>query len=59
VAGPDLVVAVGDDHHRRRAGHAAADEDEQVQGGLVGPGGVLDHRHHRPAGRLEQVSESA
>jgi hypothetical protein len=59
VPGPDLVVAVGHHHHRRRAGHPAADEDQQVQGGLVGPVGVLDHRHHRPATRVEQVQERA
>ena len=59
VPGPDLVVAVGHHHHRRRGGHPAADEDQQVQGGLVGPVGVLDHRHHRPASGVEQVQERA
>jgi hypothetical protein len=59
VPGPDLVVAVGHHHHRRGGGHPAADEDEQVQGGLVGPVGVLDHRHHRPATGVEQVQERA
>ena len=58
VPGPELVVAVGHHHHRRRAGHPAADEHEQVQGGLVGPVGVLDHRHHRPATGVEQVQEA-
>jgi hypothetical protein len=59
VPGPELVVAVGHHHHRRRPAHPAADEHEQVKGGLVGPVGVLDHRHHRPVTGVEQVQEAA
>ncbi len=49
----------GGRHRHSLGGHPAADEDQQVQGGLVGPVGVLDHRHHRPATGVEQVQERA
>jgi len=47
VVGADLLVPVGDDQHRRGPLQPPPQEHQQVQGGLVGPVGVLDH-HHLP-----------
>ncbi|CAA9565886.1 MAG: hypothetical protein AVDCRST_MAG49-3046 [uncultured Thermomicrobiales bacterium] len=56
VLGPDLVVAVGDDQQRADPAQPPAEEAEQVERGLVGPVGVLDHRQRRgqPGAELGQ-----
>jgi hypothetical protein len=57
VVGANLVVAVGDNQQRPGALHPPPQEHQQVQGGLVGPVGVLDHDHLAPRRLCELVQE--
>ena len=57
VVGADLVVAVGDEQQRPGALHPPPQEHQQVEGGLVGPVGVLDHDHLTPRRLRELVQE--
>ncbi len=58
VACADLVVAVRREDERARVADAAAEEAQQVEGGLVGPVDVLEHGHGRLlAEHLQEVLE--
>jgi hypothetical protein len=52
-----LVVAVGDQQQRPGTLQPSPQEHQQVQGRLVGPVGVLDHDHPRPAPLIQLVQE--
>ena len=57
MVGRQLVVPVGDQQQRPGPLHPPPQEDEQVEGGLVGPVGVLDHHHLGALAPVELVQE--
>jgi hypothetical protein len=57
VVGAQLVAAVGGDDQDAPAGDGVGQEDDQVQGGGVGPVRVLEHQQQRPPLLAEPVED--
>ena len=55
----DLVVPIRDDQEEARRAAAAAHEAQEVERGLVGPVGVLEHGEGRPEHARELAQDGA